>query len=63
VTQYALQQADRVRQNVGGGKWLTEVDNVQLAMRELDDVTADVEGLRAQRTVRSTAVGGRKEQM
>jgi energy-coupling factor transporter ATP-binding protein EcfA2 len=63
VAQYALQQADRVRKNVGGGRWLAEVDDVHGAMRELDDMTAEVEGLRPQRAIRTTAVVGNKEQM
>jgi energy-coupling factor transporter ATP-binding protein EcfA2 len=63
VAQYALQQADRVRKNVGGGRWVAEVDNVHGAMRELDEMTAEVEGLRPQRAIRATAAVGNKEQL
>ena len=58
VTDYALQQADRVRGNLGGGKWLAEVDNVQSAIRELDEMIGEVDGLRPYPAAVATASAG-----
>ncbi len=63
VAQYALQQADRVRQNLGGGRWLGEVDNVQAGLRELDELSAQVEGLRSPKVKGAYAGAGAKEEL
>ena len=63
VAQYALQQADRVRQNLGGGRWLSEVGNVQTAIRELDEMSGHVDGLRPPKVQHALAAGGSKERL
>jgi energy-coupling factor transporter ATP-binding protein EcfA2 len=63
VAQYALQQADRVRQNLGGGRWLSEVDNVQAGLLELDQLSAQVEGLRPPKAKGAGAAAGSKEEL
>lgn len=62
VAQYALQQADRVRQNLGGGRWLSEVGNVKTAIHELDEMSAQVECLRPPKVQHAVATAGAKEE-
>jgi hypothetical protein len=63
VAQYVLQQADRVSQNLGGGRWLSEVSNVQAGFKELDDLSAQVESLRSPKAKSAGATVGGKEKL